>query len=45
MSYPQIWNVEKEKDRENEKVGARLEKLKEKKSGGEKNEKYSWLAR
>ena len=32
MSYPQIWNIEKETDRENEKVGDRLAKLKEKES-------------
>ena len=30
MSYPQIWNIEKETDRENEKVGDRLTKLNEK---------------
>ena len=31
MSCPQIWNIEKEKDREKEKVGDRLAKLNEKK--------------
>ena len=35
MSCPQIWNIEQEKDRENEKVGDRLEKLNEKKSDKE----------
>ena len=35
MSCPQIWNIEKAKDRENEKVGDRLEKLNEKKSDKE----------
>ena len=32
MSCPQIWDIEKAKDRENEKVGDRLEKFNEKKS-------------
>ena len=32
MSYPQIWNLEKETDRENEKVRDRLAKLNEKES-------------
>ena len=31
MSYPQIWNIEQEKDREKEKVGSRPAKLNEKK--------------
>ena len=31
MSCPQIWNIEKEKDREKEKVGGRPAKLNEKK--------------
>ena len=31
MSCPQIWNIEKEKDREKEKVGRRTAKLKERK--------------
>ena len=31
MSCPQIWNIEREKDREKEKVGGRPAKLKEKK--------------
>ena len=31
MSCPQIWNIEQEKDREKEKVGARPAKLNEKK--------------
>ena len=31
MSYPQIWNIEQEKDREKEKVGGRSAKLNEKK--------------
>ena len=35
MSCPQIWNIEKEKDRENEKVGDRIEKLNKKKSNRE----------
>ena len=36
MSRPQIWSIEKAKDRENEEVGAdRLEKLNEKKSDKE----------
>ena len=35
MSCPQIWNIEKEKDRENENVGDRLAKLNEKKSDRE----------
>ena len=34
MSCPQIWNIEKEKGREKEKVGDRLAKLNEKKSDG-----------
>ena len=32
---PQIWNIEKEKDREKEKIGDRPAKLKGKKSNGE----------
>ena len=32
MSYPQIWNIGKETDRENEKVGDRLAKLNDKES-------------
>ena len=32
---PQIWNIEKEKDREKEKIGDRPAKLKEKKNNGE----------
>ena len=32
MSCPQIWRIEKEKDRENEKVADRPAKLNEKKS-------------
>ena len=36
MSCPQIWNIEKEKDRENEKVGDRLAKLDEEKSDRER---------
>ena len=35
MSCPQTWKIEKKKDRENEKVGARLAKLNEKKSDRE----------
>ena len=35
MSRPQIWNIEKEKDREEEKVGDRPKKLNEKKSDRE----------
>ena len=35
MSCPQIWNIEKEKDREKEKIGDRPAKLKEKKNNGE----------
>ena len=35
LSYPQIWNIEKEKDREKEKVGNRTAKLNAKKSGRE----------
>ena len=35
MSCPQIWNIEKAKDREDEKVGDRLAKLNEKKSDKE----------
>ena len=35
MSCPHIWNIEKAKDRENEKVGDRLAKLNEKKSDKE----------
>jgi len=31
LSYPQIWNIEQEKDVEKEKVGGRLAKLNEKK--------------
>ena len=31
LSFPQIWNVEQEKDREKEKVGGRPAKLNEKK--------------
>ena len=31
MSFPQIWNTEKEKDREKERVGGRLAKLNAKK--------------
>ena len=31
FSWPQIWNIEQEKDREKEKVSGRLAKLKEKK--------------
>ena len=30
MSCPEVWNIEKEKDREKEKVGGRPAKLKEK---------------
>ena len=32
LSYPQIWNIEQEKDREEEKVGGRPAKLNEKTS-------------
>jgi len=32
LSCPQIWNIEKENDREKEKVGSRPAKLNEKKS-------------
>ena len=35
MSYPQIWKIEKEKDREKEKIGDRPAKLNEKKSDGD----------
>ena len=35
LSSPQIWNIEKEKDREKEKVGDRPAKLNAKKSGRE----------
>ena len=35
MSCPQIWNIEKETDREKEKVGYRPEKLNEKTSDRE----------
>ena len=35
MSCPQIWNIEKAKDREDEKVGDRLATLNEKKSDKE----------
>ena len=35
ITCPQIWNIEKAKDRENEKVGDRLEKLNKKKSDKE----------
>ena len=35
MSCPQIWNIEKEKDREKEKIGDGPAKLDEKKSDGE----------
>ena len=35
MSFPQIWNIEKEKDREEEKIGDRPADLNEKKSDGE----------
>ena len=35
MSCPHIWNIEKEKGREKEKVGDRPAKLKEKKSDRE----------
>ena len=35
MSCPQIWNLEKEKDKEQEKVGDRLAELNEKKSDRE----------
>ena len=35
MSCPHIWNIEKAKDRENEKVGDRLATLNEKKSDKE----------
>ena len=35
MSCPQIWNIEKAKDREDEKAGDRLAKLNEKKSDKE----------
>ena len=31
LSYPQIWNIEQEKDREKEKVGGRPAELNEKK--------------
>ena len=31
FSWPQIWNIEQEKDRQKEKVSGRLAKLKEKK--------------
>ena len=31
MSFPQIWNIEQEKDREKEKIGGRPAKLNEKK--------------
>ena len=33
MSFPQIWNTGKEKDREKERVGGRLAKLNAKKRG------------
>ena len=49
MSCPQIWNIEKEKKRENEKVGDRIEKLNKKKSNREleqeiknKGDKFHW---
>ena len=35
MSCPQIWNIEKEKDREKEKIGEGPARLNEKKSDGE----------
>ena len=35
MSRPKIWNIEKEKDREKEKVGDRPENLNEKNSDRE----------
>ena len=35
MSYLQIWNIEKERDREKEKVGDRPAKLNEKKGDRE----------
>ena len=35
LSCPQIWNIEKEKDREKEKIGDRPAKLNEKKRNGE----------
>ena len=35
MSFPQIWNIEKGKDREKEKIGDRPVDLNEKKSDGE----------
>ena len=35
MPCPQIWDIEKEKDREKEEVGDRQAKLNEKKSGRE----------
>ena len=40
MSCPQIWNIEKAKDRENEKVGNRLEKLNKKKSDKELDREF-----
>ena len=49
MSCPQIWNIEKEKDRESEKVGDRIEKVNKKKSNREleqeiknKGDKFHW---
>ena len=35
MSFPQIWNIEKGKDREKEKIGDRPADLNEKKSDAE----------
>ena len=35
MSFPQIWNIEKGKDSEKEKIGDRPADLNEKKSDGE----------
>ena len=35
MSFPQIWNIEKGKDTEKEKIGDRPADLNEKKSDGE----------
>ena len=49
LSCPQIWNIEKEKDREIENIGDRLAKLLEKKSNRElkrdiktKGDEFRW---
>ena len=39
LSCPQIWNIEQEKDREKEKLGARPAKLNEKKGDGDLKKK------